>query len=70
MRRTPARYRNGYHRTLTRRQRRNRWLLWVVLALITLGGNHWVAGCQRVKPGAEPTTIMVTVVSSVEAHRS
>jgi hypothetical protein len=27
MRYRPARYRNGYHRTRTKAQRRNRWLL-------------------------------------------
>lgn len=60
MRQTPAHYRNGYHRTLTRKQRRNRWLLWAVLALLTLGGNRLVAGCQRVKPVDEPRPVMVT----------
>ena len=70
MRQTPARYRNGYHRTLTRRQRRNRWLLWVSLVLAAVGGNRWVAGCQRVKPLAEPHPIMVTLTSVAESSRS
>ena len=70
MRRLPARYRNGYHRTLTHKQRRNRWLLWGVLAMATVGGNRWVAGCQRVKPVAEPGTIRVAAISVTKVHRS
>ena len=70
MRRVPARYRNGYHRTLTRQQRRNRWWLWAVLALVTVGGNRWVAGCQRVQPVAEPHPAMVTLTSVAETPRS
>ena len=70
MRQTPARYRNGYHRTLTRKQRRNRWLLWAVLVLIAVGGNRWVAGCQRAKPVDTPPTIMVTAACITKVHRS
>lgn len=70
MRRIPARYRNGYHRTLTRKQRLNRWLLWAVLALFTVGGNRWVAGCQQVKPVAQPATIKVTAISVIQVNRS
>ena len=70
MRQVPARYRNGYHRILTRKQRRNRWLLWGVLTMATVGGNRWVAGCQPVEPRAEPATILVTAASLIEAHRS
>ena len=70
MHRIPARYRNGYHRTLTRKQRRNRWLLWGVLALLTVGGNSWVAGCQQVKPSAKPAAMMVTAISVIEPHHS
>ena len=70
MRYRPARYRNGYHRTLTHKQRRNRWLLWGVLAMATVGGNRWVAGCQPVEPSAEPATILVSAASFIEAHRS
>ena len=70
MRQTPARYRNGYHRTLTRQQRRNRWLLWAVLALVTVGGNRWVAGCQRVTPVAGPVPILVTAIGAVNSSCS
>lgn len=54
MRHNPARYRNGYHRTLTRQQRRNHWLLWAGLVVLTVTGNRCVASCQRVEPAAEP----------------
>ena len=50
MRYLPARYRNGYHRTLTRQQRRNRWVLWVAVVVLAVGGNRWVASCQRHAP--------------------
>ncbi|MBD2768475.1 hypothetical protein IC235_11300 [Hymenobacter sp. BT664] len=54
MRHLPARYRNGYHRTLTRQQRRNRWLLYGALVLLTITSNCYVARCQRVEPVTEP----------------
>lgn len=47
MRQLPARYRNAYHRTLTSSQRRNRWLLWVGVGVLAIGGNRWVASCQQ-----------------------
>lgn len=70
MRQTPARYRNGYHRTLTRQQRRNRWLLWAVVALMAVGGNRWVAGCQQAKTVAKPATILVAAVRFAKVPRS
>ena len=54
MRYLPARYRNGYHRTPTRRQRRNRWLLWGTVLALAVVGNRCVASCQRGRPVAEP----------------
>jgi hypothetical protein len=60
MRYLPARHRNGYHRTLTRQQRHNRWLLWMALVLLTVGGNRLVAGCQQVEP---PTGPRITIAA-------
>ena len=57
MRYRPARYRNGYHRTLTRQQRRNRWLLYAGLALLTLAGNRCTAACSRVEPLTAPVRV-------------
>jgi hypothetical protein len=54
MRFRPARYRNGYHRILTRRQRRHRWLLYFGLALLALSGNRCAASCTRVKSVSRP----------------
>lgn len=40
------RYRNGYHRTLTRLQRRNRWLLGISLLVLVIGANRCTAYLQ------------------------
>jgi hypothetical protein len=47
MRHRPARYRNGYHKTRTRLQRRNRWLLGITLVLVAVGVNR----CTASAPG-------------------
>jgi hypothetical protein len=50
MRYRPARYRNGYHRTRTKAQRRNRWLLYVGLALLTLVSYRCAVWWSRPRP--------------------
>lgn len=64
MRHRPARSRNGLPRTPTHRQRRNRWLLWGTVLVLAIGGNRWVAGCQRVHPVAVPAGAVRVVLGS------
>lgn len=32
---------------VVRQQRRARWLLWVTVVVLAIGGNRWVTSCQR-----------------------
>ncbi len=56
--RQPARFRNHYRKSLTRSQRRNRWLLYAGLALLTLTGNRYATNCSR-RPASEPAGKLV-----------
>ena len=47
--RQPARLRNYYRKTLSRQQRRNRWLLYAGLVLLAVVGNRCTASCTRAK---------------------
>jgi hypothetical protein len=59
MRHRPARHRNGYHKTRTRLQRPNRWLLGITLELLAVGINRCTASMRQPAPASAPVVLQV-----------
>jgi hypothetical protein len=47
MRHRPARQRYGYHKTLTKARRRNRWLLAIGMLLLAVGANRCASALRQ-----------------------
>jgi hypothetical protein len=55
----PARFRHHYRKTLSKEQRRNRWLLYLGLLLLTVGGNRCTASCRKREPPEPPGQLVL-----------